>query len=95
MSGELRANIRNSPLTTHNSPLTTHHPNMTGFVHAALGAAIGRYTKNPVLSFVLGFSSHIVGDVVPHLDRDIGEVPLVFGTLAQVGRVHGWKSGQF
>lgn len=68
---------------------------MTGFVHAALGAAIGRYAKNPVLAFALGFGSHIVGDVIPHLDMDIGETPLVFGTLAQIYRQHGWKSGQF
>ncbi len=68
---------------------------MTGFVHAALGAAIGRYARNPVLAFALGFGSHIVGDVIPHLDMDIGETPLVFGTLAQVYREHGWKSGQF
>ena len=68
---------------------------MTGFVHAALGAAIGRYARNPVLAFVLGVGSHIAGDMVPHLDMDIGETPLVFGTMAQIYREHGWKSGQF
>jgi hypothetical protein len=26
---------------------------------------------------------------------DIGETPFVFGTLIQIGRVHGWKSPQF
>ena len=68
---------------------------MTGFVHAALGAAIGRFCKHPALAFVVGVGSHIVGDVIPHHDMDIGETPLVFGTLAQIGRVHGWKSPQF
>ena len=68
---------------------------MTGFVHAALGAALGKVVKNPILAFVAGVGSHVVGDLVPHHDMDIGETPLVFGTLAHIGRVHGWKSAQF
>ena len=68
---------------------------MTGFVHAALGAAIGRYVKNPYVAFAVGVASHIVGDVIPHHDMDIGEVPLVFGTLGYLGYEHGLKSPQF
>lgn len=68
---------------------------MTGFVHAALGAAIGRAVKNPALAFGAGFVSHIIGDVVPHHDMDIGETPLVFGTLGYLAYEHGWKSPQF
>jgi hypothetical protein len=68
---------------------------MTGFVHAALGAALGRAIKNPLVAFGAGFGSHIIGDVVPHHDMDIGEVPLVFGTLGYLLYEHGAKSPQF
>jgi len=68
---------------------------MTGFVHASIGAALGRAIGNPFIAFIVGVGSHIIGDVIPHHDMDIGEVPLVFSTLAQVGRVHGWKSPEF
>lgn len=68
---------------------------MTGFVHAALGAALGKAIKNPLVAFGAGLGSHVVGDVVPHHDMDIGETPLVFGTLAYIAYQHGWKSSQF
>lgn len=68
---------------------------MTGFVHAALGAAIGRAVKNPAVAFAAGVCSHVVGDVVPHHDMDIGETPLVFGTLGYLAYEHGLKSPQF
>lgn len=68
---------------------------MTGSVHAALGAAIGRLVRNPVLAFVAGVVSHGVGDVIPHHDMGPAETPLVFGTLARIGQQHGLKSGQF
>ena len=68
---------------------------MTGFVHAALGAALGRAIKNPFVAFPVGVGSHILGDVVPHLDMDIGETPLVFATLGYLAYEHGLKSPQF
>ena len=68
---------------------------MTGFVHAALGAALGKAIKNPIVAFGAGIGSHIIGDVVPHHDMDIGEVPLVFGTLGYLLYEHGPKSAQF
>lgn len=68
---------------------------MTGFVHAAAGAALGRIIKNPVVAFGAGICSHIVGDVVPHHDMDMGETPLVFGTLGYLGYKHGWTSPEF
>ncbi len=68
---------------------------MTGSVHAAIGAALGRSVKSPVLAFALGVFSHFVGDVVPHHDMGATETPLVFATLARIGQQHGWKSAQF
>lgn len=68
---------------------------MTGSVHAALGAAIGRFVRNKPLAFVLGVGSHFVGDVIPHHDMGAGETPIVFGTMARIVQQHGWNSPQF
>ncbi|HEX8234733.1 MAG TPA: hypothetical protein VF600_02160 [Abditibacteriaceae bacterium] len=68
---------------------------MTGSVHAALGAAIGRYVRNKPLAFVCGVASHFAGDVVPHKDVGPLETPIVFGTMARIAQVHGWNSPQF
>lgn len=68
---------------------------MTGSVHAALGAAIGRYVKNKPLAFGLGVLSHLLGDITPHHDVGPVETPLVFGTMWYLGRKHGWNSSQF
>ena len=68
---------------------------MTGSVHVALGAAIGRFVRNKPAAFGVGVFSHFVGDVIPHQDVGIIEVPLVFGTLFYVGWRHGWTSSQF
>lgn len=68
---------------------------MTGSVHAAIGAAIGRFVKNKPLSFVAGVASHFVGDVIPHHDMGPAETPIVFGTMARIVQQHGWNSPQF
>lgn len=68
---------------------------MTGSVHAALGAAIGRFVKNKPLAFVLGVGSHFVGDIVPHHDMGPAETPIVFATMARIAQQHGWNSPQF
>lgn len=68
---------------------------MTGTVHAAIGAAIGRATANAPLAFGLGVVSHYVGDIVPHKDLGTGEVPVLIGTMAAITYRHGWKSPQF
>ncbi len=68
---------------------------MTGSVHAAIGAALGRYIKNKPLAFVVGLASHFVGDVIPHHDMGAGETPIVFGTMARIVQQHGWNSPQF
>ena len=68
---------------------------MTGSVHAAIGAAVGRMIGNAPLAFVAGVVSHGVGDMVPHHDMGPAETPIVFATLAKIGQVHGWKSPQF
>jgi hypothetical protein len=34
--------------------------------HAIAGAALGRWSQNPVISFALGFASHFVLDAIPH-----------------------------
>ncbi len=68
---------------------------MTGSVHAALGAAIGRLVRHPGLAFAAGVASHGLGDVIPHHDMGPAETPIVFATLFEVGLVHGWKSPQF
>ena len=68
---------------------------MTGSVHAAIGAALGRAIGNKPLSFAAGLLSHLVGDVIPHHDMGIGETPLVFSTVARIVQQHGWDSPQF
>jgi hypothetical protein len=68
---------------------------MTGSVHAAIGAALGRYIKNKPAAFAVGMFSHFVGDVVPHKDMGIGETPIVFATMARIAQQHGWNSPQF
>lgn len=68
---------------------------MTGFVHAALGAALGRFIKNKPLAFAVGVGSHLVGDVVPHKDMGIGEAPLLAGTMLQIVCANGFNSPQF
>ena len=68
---------------------------MTGSVHAALGAAIGRFVKNKPLAFVAGVASHFVGDIVPHHDMGPAETPIVFATMARIAQQHGWNSPQF
>jgi hypothetical protein len=68
---------------------------MTGSVHAAVGAAIGRYVRNKPLAFACGIVSHFAGDVVPHKDVGPLETPIVFGTMARIAQVHGWNSPQF
>ena len=68
---------------------------MTGSVHAAIGAALGRYIRNKPLAFVAGVTSHMVGDMVPHHDLGPGETPIVFATMARIAQQHGWYSAQF
>lgn len=68
---------------------------MTGSVHAAIGAAVGRLVRNKPLAFVAGVASHGVGDMIPHHDMGPGETPIVFATLAKIAQVHGWNSPQF
>lgn len=66
-----------------------------GSVHAAIGAAIGRYVSSAPLAFALGVLSHAAGDAIPHQDLGAEETPLVFFTMARVAQQHGWKSPQF
>ncbi|HEX8834076.1 MAG TPA: hypothetical protein VF719_07735 [Abditibacteriaceae bacterium] len=68
---------------------------MTGSVHAAIGATIGRYIRNKPLAFAAGMFSHFVGDVVPHHDMGVGETPIVFATMARIAQQHGWNSPEF
>ena len=68
---------------------------MTGSVHAAIGAAIGRFVRNKPLAFALGVTSHFVGDIIPHQDVGAGEAPIVFGTMARIAQQHGWNSPEF
>lgn len=67
---------------------------MTGFIHAAIGAAIGRFVKNKPLAFGLGVLSHGVGDMIPHHDLGTAEAPILFGTLACILRECGLNSPQ-
>jgi hypothetical protein len=41
---------------------------MTTATHAAVGAAVGSLTVDPIAALIAGVSSHIVLDVVPHYD---------------------------
>ena len=68
---------------------------MTGFIHAAIGAAIGKYVRCKPLAFGLGVLSHGVGDVIPHHDLGVAEAPLLAATLARIVQQHGWNSPQF
>lgn len=61
----------------------------------AVGAAIGKLLRHPLPALAGGMMSHLIGDALPHRDVGPGETPLVFATLAWVGKHHGWRSGQF
>lgn len=68
---------------------------MTGSVHAAIGAMIGRRLRNKPLALIVGIGSHALGDMVPHHDMGPAETPLVFATLAHIALRHGWNSPPF
>jgi hypothetical protein len=68
---------------------------MTGSVHAAVGALIGKYVKNKPLAFALGVLSHGVGDMIPHHDLSAAEAPFVLGSVLRIGQQHGWTSSEF
>ena len=68
---------------------------MSGSVHAALGAALGRHISNKPLAFTAGILSHLVGDAVPHHEMGLGEVPLVVATMLRIAQRHGCNSSQF
>jgi hypothetical protein len=68
---------------------------MTGSVHAAIGATIGRYIRNKPLAFGAGVFSHFVGDITPHHDLSAAEAPLVLATMLRIGQQHGWNSSEF
>jgi hypothetical protein len=68
---------------------------MTGFVHAAIGAALGRFIRNKPLAFAVGVLSHGVGDLIPHHDLGPAEAPLLVSTLGLIIEKHGWGSPQF
>jgi hypothetical protein len=68
---------------------------MTGFIHAAIGAAIGKFVHNKPVAFGLGVLSHGVGDMIPHHDLGFAEAPLLIATLARIVQQHGWNSPQF
>ena len=68
---------------------------MTGSVHAALGAAVGRYVKNKPLAFGAGVLSHFLGDITPHHDvgrsadaRAVAEPVHHPGAAVRRGRAH-------
>lgn len=68
---------------------------MTGFIHAAIGAAIGKFVRNKPAAFGLGVLSHGVGDMIPHHDLGFAEAPLLIATMARIVQQHGWNSPQF
>ncbi|MFH1712311.1 MAG: hypothetical protein ABH846_03700 [Patescibacteria group bacterium] len=41
---------------------------MTLATHTAIGAGIGYVIGNPIIGFLLGFSSHFLADMIPHGD---------------------------
>lgn len=58
---------------------------MTLSTHTAIGAIIGLSVGNPMLGFIIGFTSHFLIDMIPHGDSCISE------NL----RVHKKKKGAF
>lgn len=68
---------------------------MTGSVHAAVGAAIGRYVRIKPLAFALGVFSHGVGDVIPHHDVGLWEAPVLLGTMTAIVNKFGVNSPEF
>lgn len=42
-------------------------------VHAAAGALIGTQISNPIIAFIVGFISHLLLDIIPHGDRELGK----------------------
>ncbi len=46
---------------------------MTLTTHVAIGAAIGTLIGNPLTGFLLGLSSHLLVDMIPHGDNNLAD----------------------
>lgn len=57
-------------------------------VGGAVGVIVGGFTQNPVIALAAGFVSHLVCDLIPHIDHP--EAPKVNGDLIFTRRVYNF-----
>ncbi len=63
---------------------------MMAWVHASVGAAIGRFTGNVPIAFGLGVVSHMICDLLPHKDlTPREEAPLLGAALVTIAARNG------
>ena len=43
-------------------------------VHASVGAVLGEQFSSPSISFIVGFLSHFLIDIIPHGDEELGRL---------------------
>jgi len=67
---------------------------MSVYTHAAMGAAVGIATGNPIIAFLLGAATHMVSDVVSHFDSERLwlEVVLAVAAGALLWWISGWRT---
>ena len=70
---------------------------MSVYTHAAIGAAVGAASGNPVLAFLLGAASHAIADTMSHFDFDNVWLEVVLGVIAGVFLwwLGGWQWAVF
>ncbi len=65
-------------------------------IHALVGAALGRLTRNRTQAALLGSASHVAADMLPHRDLEIPqEAALLAGALTLVAATRGVGSREF
>lgn len=63
---------------------------MMAWVHASVGAAIGRFTDNAPIAFGLGVVSHMLCDLLPHRDlTPREEAPLLGVAMTAIAARNG------
>jgi len=69
---------------------------MMVWVHALLGAALGKLCRNSPQALLVGALSHMGADMLPHRDLDLPtEAALAAGTLGLVAAAAGPRSREF
>tara|TARA_Y100000310_G_C20198740_1_gene585890 strand:+ start:139 stop:597 length:459 start_codon:yes stop_codon:yes gene_type:complete len=53
-------------------------------VHSTAGIALGSLTGNPIIAFAMGLISHLVLDIIPHGDEELGKWAIKGGFIKRM-----------